>query len=467
MDHYDLLARPDWKAQFVFIVTPYVEAQFFKRLVKDLKPKLLTVVIDDGCRPEDVSMLKAAAKKHTAVRVALGGATGLVHAKIFYVEWETPGGKRAHSFIYGSGNATRQAFHGGINAELMCKARITSTNHKPILDWIRAAHDAVSRSDDADVTVEAARDVWLADGVSVRLPPIKVKAATAKASNFDLWLQRGLLGATYRPDANFLRVQINLLKELPPGTLEQTIQQVGFETLRTKRLSIPYLEGAEGIDEGSDGSSKWRGRYFAQTQLGDWCSAECYRSRGQIFQKGGHEAREHLLLRLKAMQNALAREQTRDRYLARIESLWAALGEEAGHYLSATSSGVNLGLYATTFDQRVEHDLSLSANEEFRQRFIDGLEIIDVPRFRVDAAAWNSFVESFARQLQQESLKRKSVSLIYHRVASALYELVDNPFDDPDSLVKTLRKHWNTEISGADGERTTVGGYIDSYHEVG
>ncbi|WP_172122595.1 hypothetical protein [Devosia sp. 919] len=317
-----------------------------------------------------------------------------------------------------------------------------------------------------DVAVEAARDVWLADGVVVRLPAIKVKDATGKASNFDLWLQRGLLAAAFRPDASFLRVHINLLAELPPGTLEQTIQQVGFETPRTRRLSIPYLEGVEDVEDGSDGGAKWRSRYFALTQLGDWCSKECRAKRGHLFRKAGHEDRIRILAILEGMADAGARELTRERYLSRIERLWAALGEDAGLYLRSSGTGVDLSLYAGLFEQRVDYDLELAEDEEFRQRFVDGVEIIDVPRFRVDAAAWNSFVESFARQLHLENLKKKSVSLIYQRIDSAFDGLVDYPFEDPRKLVKAIRRHWNTRIDYDYGEKTTVGEYIESYHEL-
>src|SRR3978361_718903 len=99
MGHYDLFARPGWKARSVLVVAPYVEKTFFRRLVKDLAPGMLTVVIDDGCRPEDVRMIRALRSKDQQVQVALGGSSGLVHAKVFHIEWETPGGKSAHSLV--------------------------------------------------------------------------------------------------------------------------------------------------------------------------------------------------------------------------------------------------------------------------------------------------------------------------------------------------------------------------------
>src|SRR5208282_3728820 len=144
MDHYDLLARPDWTAKSVLIVSPYVERKFFKRIVRELRPATLAVVIDDGCRPEDVTMILALARQRTQICVALGSARGLVHAKIFHVEWLTPGGQCRHTFVYGSGNATRQAFDGNINSEVMCKVRLTAANHAPILDWAERVSTAAS-----------------------------------------------------------------------------------------------------------------------------------------------------------------------------------------------------------------------------------------------------------------------------------------------------------------------------------
>ncbi|GJE19554.1 hypothetical protein AIGOOFII_4305 [Methylobacterium marchantiae] len=451
----------------MLVVTPYVEGKFFRRLVRDLAPGMLTVVIDDGCRPEDIRMIQALRSKGQQIQVALGGATGLMHAKVFHVEWETPGGRSAHSLVYGSGNATRQAFEGDINAELMCRARLTAVHHRPILQWTRAVRDAVASIADGDARVEGVRDVALADGIVVRLPTIVVKDATTKAGNFDLWLQRGRLAAAFRPDPSFLRVHINLHSDLPPGTLEQTVLDLGFETQRTRRLGIPYLRTGGLLDGGTEGHGHWRSRYFALTHLGDWCSAACHAERKHQFRKAGHVGRARTLALLNGLKDPSRRNRTRARYLDRIEGLWTALGPDAKTYLSSNGGRVDLERYGRLFEQRVDYDLTRAADEEFRTRFIDGVEIIDVPRFRVDTRAWNAFVESFARQLRMEDMKRRSVSLIYRRVSAALGVRLTDPFENPLHAVKLLRKHWNHEIQDDDGEPTTVGAYIDGYHYAG
>ncbi len=467
LNHYDLFARPDWKARSVLVVTPYVEREFFRRLVKDLRPRLLTVVVDDGCRPDDVAMLRALRARGRDVKVALGGATGLVHAKVFHIEWETPGGRTAHTLVYGSGNATRQAFHGGINAELMCRARLTAASHRSVLDWAQAVREAAAAAAGGDVPVDAAHEVVLADGILLRLPAIVVKDATAKASNFDLWLQRGRLAAAFRPDPSFLRVHINLRAELPPGAVEQSVLDVGFETLRTRRLSIPYLQATEGLDDEPDVSGLWRSRFFLLTQLGDWCSATCHAGRGSTFRKAGHEGRGRTVALLKGLADPARREQVRLSYLARVERLWAALGENAGEYLSSKEGHVDLEEYGRLFEHRVEYDLELVADDEFCTRFVDGVEIIDVPRFRVDASAWDAFVQSFARQLHIESIRRRSVSLVYQRVSAALVGLAEDPFEDPRQTTMLLRRDWNKLIEDDEGQASTVGAYIDAYQNLG
>ena len=170
MHHYDLLAQPDWTAKSVLIVSPYVERFFFDRILKALKPATLAVVIDDGCRADEVAMLRNLPAEGTKVSVVLGSARGLVHAKIFHIEWLTAGGNRAHTLVYGSGNATRQAFDGDFNSELMCKVRLTVAKHSSVLEWLKQVRTVASSTIGAGSVVQPVRDVWLANGVQISLP---------------------------------------------------------------------------------------------------------------------------------------------------------------------------------------------------------------------------------------------------------------------------------------------------------
>src|SRR6185503_13533434 len=114
---FDLLRRhkPGWKPEAALVVSPYVEAEFFTRLARDLRPKRIHVVIDDGCRREDRETINEALVEGGHKRppfMKLGSARGLVHMKLFYVRWKTAGRRAAHSLVFGSANATRQGFSG-------------------------------------------------------------------------------------------------------------------------------------------------------------------------------------------------------------------------------------------------------------------------------------------------------------------------------------------------------------------
>jgi hypothetical protein len=410
-------------------------------------------------------MLRNLPAEGTKVSVVLGSARGLVHAKIFHIEWLTAGGNRAHTLVYGSGNATRQAFDGDFNSELMCKVRLTVAKHSSVLEWLKQVRTVASSTIGAGSVVQPVRDVWLANGVQIRLPGLMIKDAVSKASNFDLWLQRGRLLSMFRPDTGFLRIHVNLLAELPGGDLVQRVRGIGFETPKTRRLSIPYIPTSGDGEEENSAIGHWRSRYFIWTQLGDWCSDACFRDKSHLFKKIGHEARLETLNRLYKLENSAPREKARVRFLDRVDALWSALGDSAGTYLETTHNGeLDRVVYQHLFEQRLERDLELAADPEFQDRYVAGCEVIEVPRFRTDTLGWRSFVDSFMRQIHLEWLKARSPSLIYQYIYAALDEFSDDVFDDPKTLVETVRSNWNQVIEGDDGEDIHLGQYIDLYH---
>src|SRR3546814_20564970 len=88
-------------------------------------------------------------------------------------------------------------------------------------------------------------------------------------------------------------------------------------------------------------------------------------------------------------------------------------------------------------------------------------EVIDVPRFRMDIVGWRSFVESFARQLHLERMK-KSRSLVFQCIKDALGDNEDA--FEPDKLIMLLRSKWNKIMEENEGEKITFGEYVERYH---
>src|SRR3546814_594695 len=223
-----------------------------------------------------------------------------------------------------------------------------------------------------------------------------IKHAGEEANSLDLWIQRGRLISAFRPDQGVLRVHVNLRAELPAGDLERAVQTIGFEVPRRQRLSIPYVHIRDSDDEGDDANSQWRSRLCVWTHLGDWCSEDCYIKHKALFRKAGYDARIESIEQLKTLTGLSLRVDARNRFIERIGRLWVALGDQAGNYLASHDGELDQDTYLRSFEQRVDRDLELVTDPEFLARFINGCEVIDVPRFRMDIVGWRSFVESFA-----------------------------------------------------------------------
>lgn len=156
--------------------------------------------------------------------------------------------------------------------------------------------------------------------------------------------------------------------------------------------------------------------------------------------------------------------QGKARHLADLERLWSALGRDATTYLRSAGRGLDRDHYAGQFEDLVRHHLRLADDPEFRDRYVTGCEVIDVPRFRDDARAWRAFVTSLARQLHVEGMKRRTQSLVFHRMREALSGVADDPFRDPSELVVMLRARWNDRLDIDGHGSDTLGRFMDAYH---
>jgi hypothetical protein len=483
IDHYDLFnPRRGWKANTALIISPYVEFNFFKTFVERLQPKGLHVVIDDGCRLEDLEVIRRAVaaggmKDARRLHIAVGAALGLVHAKIYYIIWKTPGGQRAQSLVYGSANATRQGFSGTVNAELISDIRLSQSQHAEAINWCDQVFEATRSK--TMVKIAASGNIKLADGINLRLPALRVAPSIRKSGNLDHFLQRGRLLSPYRPDPSFLSVPINLKEALPRGVLEDAAAAAGFTTKETKRLKFPYITThldrstapsvvADGEDDADVGN--WRSKYFVWTHLGDWCSEPCFKLHGAEFKKKGADEREAALKQLSTLVDHSLRSEFRNRYHSALDRLCAIFGNDTERYLQATSDGIDRKHYDKLFDERIDRDLELSEDEEFRVRFTFGYELVQVPRFRQDVVGWRGFVNSFSRQLCLSHLRGRSQSLLLRSLVEVLEKIgvQDDVFDDAAKLIVTLRSEWGRTILGSDKfgaeDRSSVGRRLADYH---
>lgn len=468
-------AGPDYVAETVLVITPYVESSFFEELVSRATPERLVVVIDDGCRREDLTTIQDAVAKaspkrrNTKLVTVLGSAPGLVHLKLYYIVWRSKlSGYHSRWLIFGSANATRQGFSGTSNSELIAHCRLVGNRHGDVIQWCEAVIDAANRGQED--TIEEVADVALDQGgVLLRLPAITVGRERSHLSNFDLWVQRGRLLSIYRPEPAFLKVPIQLGQRFEPVEQARIIAGSGFAIPMTNRLIYPYV--GQGVDDDDDdaaedgieaGNRNWRSQLFVWTNLGEWCSEACFDARGNEFRRRGYEIREQRLQRLKLLNDPNVREDGRTAFLTALDTLWARFGDEAPLFLRG-NGGIDRAFYEASYDRRVDCDLELAADSEFRNRFVSGFAITEVPQFRNDVKGWRSFLNSMVEQLCLEDIRPGSQSRLLRAVRAAAERMDQRPLDSAEALLGFLRENWRDDIANEDLDDGMMQ-LIASYH---
>jgi hypothetical protein len=469
MDSYDLLRKEDWKAESTLVITPYVTEEFFDRLLKIVRPKKLFILVDDGCRDEDLEMLNSLKDKRRGLKtyIAQGAAQGgLVHAKVFHTIWlNKTATQRRETIVIGSGNATGPAFGEKGNAEIFARVDISKSPDAPDLKTkfveMRGAIEAAQKGSQAR-TVDAEAELRIADGIVLRWPKIKVKPSRNIPDSFDAWLQRGWLLSSYLPDVDFLKVAVKLKKALPPSAIEASVNRADWETNKSQVIRHTYLGvDAEPNDTAQDDKVKldaenWRAKYFVQTHLGYWCSDACYHEKKDEFVKARKDNRAACLRQLSELKDIgpLARE--RGRFIMKLRDLWVALGFDASGYLNAKGDSLDERHYCELFDKKIKQDLKKLKSEEFCDRFKSGVQITRVPKFRDDKEGWDSFLGSFENQLMFENGKERSQNLVFQRVKICV-EL------EAGEIYLKLQSRWQKNVKG---KACSTKQFIDNYYEL-
>lgn len=472
---YDLLKPYDnYKTETCLVITPYVEATFFEELIKSAKPRNLIVIIDDGCRRDDLELINDAAKstgtrsRPKTVVTILGSAPGLVHLKLVYSEMKSPTGRSKRRIVFGSANATRQGFSGEANAEILCNTPLIWTRHKKIIDW---CDNVISKAIAANDTGkhDNIEEVFgqLAPGIELRLPAFTLGRKRQHLSSFDLWIQRGRILAKFRPEPTFLKISVPLKKGLGNSLLSNVAAEVGFASPEPKTLNFHYIGSSDDEDhdeDETDSSGPWRSQYFTWSNLGEWCSEECFQAMGKEFVSRGKKLRNQRLSELEKLRTEKGKSGARDKFLASLGNLWDRFGEDASSYLKGDTR-LDRPHYAKTFEERVKRDLGMLDDEGFRDRYLRGYEITELPRFRNDVRGWNSFMEGIAKEICFQNRKQQPRSKILKAVREVMENHDDFPLEDSSALLRVLREKWEC-FDPRRGSGDPRLGSIVKYHEL-
>ncbi|MEN5302596.1 hypothetical protein [Pseudomonas sp. TWI628] len=467
---FDLLFAPEgYSTEVALIVAPYVDQKFMDKLVAKMRPKRLCLLVDDGIRPEDLQAIHGQRRRCVELEVRLARARGLMHMKAFYFEFVREGTpkRRKRRLLFGSANATHAAFQGKRNAELIAEVDLAIIEDSDVADYFSAI---LSTFDKQDASVVECAMVELSRMPTLYLPKFTSVIPEEAPSGFDAWLQRGVLAAQYRNAPQFATLNIQLKKALPQDLVARIFANRSFTEKGERNIvRYGYLNGSE--DPALDGSDleipRWKSRYGVWTHLGDWISYECYRSHRISMKSKASSARNAKVSRLLGQgRDAIWREERIAALLSALEQVWSdlvAADVRPELYLEGLNGKLNPGIYRDRFIQKLEQDLHLAQDSDFRNRYVNGYEFPDMPRFRQDTAAWESFVRSWCESIAVEAAKNRTPSLVARRVRDVLEEkglsLAELEYG---SIASFLRKHWATEWEGED---LTLGEWVIGYHD--
>lgn len=467
---YDLLERPSgYRTDTVLLVAPYFDTQFIAELLERLKPRRVLALIDDNQSTSTCEALGRACVGKTKFRYALGKASGLVHAKLYYAEFVKREGRkrRKRQLVFGSANATHSGFCGTRNAELLASVSLRAGDDDELLTYLTSIAEAVDR---CDGRIHPVKCEQLSCSPLILFPGFRVSAPTVP-SGFDTWMQRGVLVAKHRDPQQFLKLNVKLKKVLPEDAVAGAFKADGWLAVGARNAVRQKYVGKRGatvidieeMDSGDDPTVKsWKAKYCIWTHLGDWVSDECFaaRSAGMVSAASAERAADVEELLLNA-GNKQWRSQRVRQFLDELDRTWAKLPDPSS-YLQSNSGGVDRQYYGSSFEKKIERDLLLSKDANFKRRYVSGYEFLRVPQFRQDESAWNDFVLSFCETLSIEVPKKGSRSSL----AKAVRRLADAGIlkgYEPEEILSGLRTDWENAVT-IKRRRTTVREQVIGYH---
>jgi len=201
------------------------------------------------------------------------------------------------------------------------------------------------------------------------------------------------------------------------------------------------------------------------THLGDWISNDCHRKRSKIMKSKASAARSRNISRILANGCDEKWIESRiEQLLAGLNQVWREL-EAASvapqQYIEGWNGKVNPASYRLRFLKKLDQDLQLARDGDFKNRYVNGYEFPAMPRFRQDTMAWEAFVRSWCESIAVETAKNRTLSLVARRIKDVMKYLQKDLSElSWSEIAELLRQYWDTEWEGI-----SLGDWIMGYHE--
>ncbi len=425
---------PGFRLHRATIIGPYPTADFIKEVL-DWQPEEVILAVDDGWPQERIDHIRQVFAGHKAKlilwRVAPAVGDGLVHAKLYCLEWvNAANNRRRHMLLAGSANASSQGF--GTHAEAFVHldlADLEPTDKKQVLHYF----GEVALGHDVDATKFCIRNKsWLS------IPALRV-VRKQWPNGFDAWIRRGRLCHSYQPDPTFGRLVLRLKEPMPQGLLGTNLGNSGFSVAaETQAFTRPYVSYTSNVGEEGSDRQNWRQRYFTETIYGYWTSAECFKRFEEEFVAPHAEGRE---LALDAIRDP---EQTTrlgwmDDFMRSIGKVFEPLtSEQRETYFHVVSNGkLDAKKYRQQAEAKLHRDWAKARDEYFCKRFTSGFAFPPVP-------ALGSEFEDFALDLSANLLAKLQSRRVNNKLAATLRKHhIAEPDMTPEELLALLRAQWD------------------------
>lgn len=448
------------RCRTIVVIGPYPTRAFFKTLAEKFRPREATVVIDEGWRDEEIKAVKNVLSSNgvkTSIRYA-GCDRGIVHAKLYYLEWEvTPKGSVRRKILWGSANASQGGF--GFNAEALSSFAIPAGTDSAVA--VEAYFKRLARTDAGQRIQETL--VQMAPGLQLLLPGFEIRA-DVKDISFDAWLQKGVLCHPYQPDPSFGSFAIHLKKPLPPGALAKYVASQGMASeARHDVLRMPFVKfpKAEKLVR-----PRWRTQFFVESWLGYWTSAECVEAEreGSLRDKQGEpvrfvapggKKREQALRELTELtpRNQLAWLNLLRKRLKRVYKGLKKRTTKPGRYFRTVDGELDIEHYLATAKRQLRTQSERAQIPGFRERFLKGFEITQVPPLRGIGTTdgeqfkdpFDEFAKSIAETIAVLSSRRRKENRLMLRISYAMNSERPPEYVIPTNdaaLLRWLRTQW-------------------------
>ena len=368
----------------VIIVGPYPTEEFVKAVKRDLKPEIIYVNVDESWKPKEIDSIKEI-ESVKLIPVRTENGIGIVHAKMYYVEYKNDNGLYTRLF-FGSVNASQNSVSN--NSEFWVSFRLIKfdeENRKIIKAYFKnLTNENVIKVQSQNVVLKDEKKRI----VSILAFPEIVKSGEIKS--FYNWIRSGTFLIKYEPDSSFGYLPIKLIKEkMPEDKLKEYLKDTKLEgNGYGEELRYPYASEKKGKKFSQE---QWK-LYTVDTRNGLWLSYECSQEKEYPPESASRSTKINFIANLKDKDvEKIINECVTFIRTLRKKYDWIAVPDRE------------------KMEKKINADIQLAKNKEFKKRYMTGYASINITTNSSDQLEKiaNDFIESCAIKNSRQNPRNK------------------------------------------------------------